>query len=252
MSSKKSVVVTGAGAGIGRAVALAMGQAGHRVFLVDIDAVAVAASVAAVNASGAEADGFAASVADSAALEAAFKANDARFGRVDILVNSAGITGNYAATELDPDTWCRVVAINQTGTFFAAQAAGRRMIAAGGGVIINISSIYGLVAAPNRVAYSATKAAVAMMTKSLAVEWASAGVRVNCIAPGYVETPGTAALVESGKIDLEQLCRRTPQGRLAQPEDIANAILMICDDRMAHITGQVLAIDGGWTAYGYV
>jgi NAD(P)-dependent dehydrogenase (short-subunit alcohol dehydrogenase family) len=177
---------------------------------------------------------------------------DAAFGGIDILINNAGITGNRNSFDLDNETWSRVIAINQSGTFYCAQQAGQRMRANGGGTIVNLASIYGLVAAPSRLAYGATKAAIVMMTKILAVEWAQFNIRVNCVAPGYVETPGTSALAEAGIIDLDALRRRTPQGRLAQPEDVAPAIIGFCDDELAHVTGQVLAVDGGWSAYGYV
>ena len=126
------------------------------------------------------------------------------------------------------------------------------MIRAGRGVILNISSAYGIVAAPNRVAYCATKAAVAMMSKVLAIEWAEKGLRVNALAPGYVETNLVMDLVKQGKIDLQALARRTPQGRIAIPEEIARVAVFLASNASSHITGQVIAVDGGWTAYGYV
>ncbi|MFM7009383.1 MAG: SDR family NAD(P)-dependent oxidoreductase [Betaproteobacteria bacterium] len=248
----KTVLITGGCAGIGRAAAFAFGAAGYSVFLLDLERAQIEETLLDLRTAGFDADGLAGSVADTMDIAAAFEANDERFGGLDVLVNCAGVTGNLAADTIDLEAWNRVVAINQTGTFFCAQAAGRRMMQSGGGSIINLSSIYGLVAAPNRVAYSATKAAVIMMTKALAVEWAQYGVRVNCVAPGYVETPGTMSLVEAGKIDLDALRRRTPQGRLAQPEDIARSILLLCDSGLEHVTGQVLAVDGGWSSYGYL
>ena len=248
----KRAMITGAGAGIGLATALALSRSDCRVFVVDVNAEAVAATIEAVRSEGHECDGIAASVADQEQVAAAFSAMDASFGGIDILVNNAGITGNCPAEALDLETWNRVVGVNQTGTFLCAQAAGARMRKEKSGCIVNLSSIYGLVAAPNRLAYSATKAAVVMMTKALAVEWASEGIRVNCIAPGYVETPGTEELAQKGTINLEALRQRTPQRRLAQPDDIANAIVTICDDRLSHVTGQILAVDGGWSAYGYL
>ena len=250
--TSRRAMVTGAGAGIGLATARALGAEGCRVFVVDVDPEGIAGALAALRSEAVECDGAVASVADPEAVGTAFAAMDSRFGGVDILVNNAGITGNCPAEALDLATWNRVVAVNQTGTLLCAQAAAARMRESGAGCIVNLSSIYGLVAAPNRVAYSATKAAVVMMTKALAVEWASLGIRVNCIAPGYVETPGTAELVQRGTIDLDALRRRTPQHRLAQPEDVANAIVTMCDERLAHVTGQVLAVDGGWSAYGYL
>lgn len=247
----KRAVVTGAASGIGLAVATSLARRGCKLVLFDLDHDKTCQLVATLNANGPVAFAASGSVADPAAVKRAFEVADQEMGGIDILVNNAGITGNYAALELDVATWERILSVNLTGTFLCAQAAGLRMQGKGG-VIINLSSIYGLVAAPRRAAYSATKAAVVMLTKALAVEWASSGIRVNCVAPGYVETPGTAALADAGKIDLVALRKRTPQGRLAQPDDIAEAIVALCQDSMAHVTGQVLAVDGGWTAYGYL
>jgi NAD(P)-dependent dehydrogenase (short-subunit alcohol dehydrogenase family) len=126
------------------------------------------------------------------------------------------------------------------------------MIAQRSGSIVNLGSIYSIVAAPNRLSYCATKAAVAMMTRCLAIEWAEHGVRVNAIAPGYVRTALIEALVLEKRIDIQALEQRTPQKRLARPEEIADAVLYLCEPRSAHITGQVLAVDGGWSAYGYL
>jgi NAD(P)-dependent dehydrogenase (short-subunit alcohol dehydrogenase family) len=248
----RRAMVTGGGAGIGLATARALGRSNCRLFVVDVNADTVTQTLAMLRSEGCESDGLVASVAEPDQVTAAFTAMDASFGGIDILVNNAGVTGNCAADALDLAAWNRIIGVNQTGTFLCAQAAGVRMQSAGGGCIVNLSSIYGLVAAPNRVAYSATKAAVIMMTKVLAVEWASVGIRVNCVAPGYVETPGTEELVQKGTIDLQALRMRTPQHRLAQPEDIANAIVMMCDEKLAHVTGQVLAVDGGWSTYGYL
>jgi NAD(P)-dependent dehydrogenase (short-subunit alcohol dehydrogenase family) len=245
-------LVTGAGSGIGRATALRLASHGCRVALLDVDHVNAEGLAREITTNGGVAIPIMASVADPEAVAHAFLEMDAAFGGIDILINNAGITGNRNSFDLDNETWSQVIAINQSGTFYCAQQAGKRMRANGGGTIVNLASIYGLVAAPSRLAYGATKAAVVMMTKILAVEWAQFHIRVNCVAPGYVETPGTNALAEAGIIDLEALRRRTPQGRLAQPEDVASAIVRFCDDDFAHVTGQVLAVDGGWSAYGYV
>jgi len=252
MNRSRRALITGGATGVGFAAARALGQSGCRLFLVDVDAPSLAQAAASLRAEGIECESEVASVADPGQVRTAFAAMDISFGGIDILVNNAGITGNCAALDIDVTTWNRVLGVNQTGTLLCAQAAAALMTREGGGCIVNLSSIYGLVAAPNRLAYSATKAAVIMMTKVMAVEWANLDIRVNCVAPGYVETPGTAALVEQGLLDLEALRRRTPQHRLAQPEDIANAIVSLCDDRLNHVTGQVLAVDGGWSAYGYL
>ncbi|MEM9388381.1 MAG: SDR family NAD(P)-dependent oxidoreductase [Pseudomonadota bacterium] len=249
---KKRALVTGAAAGIGRAVVEHLGKANCQVMLVDIDEGQLASVGRELTAAGHDIALHRASVAEPDSVAGAFSAMDERYGGIDILVNNAGVTGNSPVDELTFEFWQRVLSVNQTGCFLCAQAAGKRMREQGAGVIVNLSSIYGLVAAPHRMAYAATKAAVAMMTKCLAVEWAEDGVRVNCVAPGYVETPGTQQLAQVGKLDLEALQRRTPQQRLATPDDIASAIVTLCDDKLAHVTGQVLAVDGGWSVYGYL
>ncbi len=247
----KRALVTGAAAGIGRATVMSLAEAGAAIVLFDVDEEGVAGLAAELEAQETPVLAASGSVADIDAVGRAFELADSALGGIDILVNNAGITGNRAALELDLETWNRVWTTNVTGSFLCAQAAGLRMKEKGG-VIINLASIYGLVAAPNRVAYAASKGAIVMMTKALAVEWASAGIRVNCVAPGYVETPGTAELADRGTIDLAALRKRTPQGRLARPEDIAEAILALCQDGLSHVTGQVIAVDGGWSAYGYL
>jgi len=120
------------------------------------------------------------------------------------------------------------------------------------GVILNISSIYGVVAAPNRLAYCATKSAVAMIAKELAIEWAEHGIRVNALAPGYARTALVEQLVEAQRIDDRALAKRTPLGRLATAEEIADLAVFLASDKARYITGQVVGIDGGWTAYGYI
>ncbi len=249
----KTVVVTGGGAGIGRAAGLAFAAAGARVAVFDIDLPQAEATASEI-ASRHDVDAFAigGSVADEADVEGAVERMFERWGRIDVLVNNAGISANSPTVDLAAAQWRRVVDINLTGVFLVSQAFGRWMIAAGRGSIINLGSIYSTVAAPNRLAYCATKAGVAMLTKSLAIEWAKHGIRVNAVAPGYVRTNLVAELAEQGKLDLDALERRTPLGSLQEPDEIADAIVFLASDRASQITGQVLGVDGGWTAYGYL
>jgi NAD(P)-dependent dehydrogenase (short-subunit alcohol dehydrogenase family) len=248
----KRALITGGAAGIGLATARALAAEGARLALLDIDAARLDAVAADLRSSGAEVVALAASVAKPDAVRAAFAELDERWGGLDMLVNNAGVIGKRAALDLTDEAWARVMRINLDGVFYCAREAGRRMAAQGLGAIVNLGSIYSLVAAPERLAYCASKAAVAAMTKVLAIEWAAHGVRVNAVAPGYVETDLIGAAVRAGELDTAPLARRTPAGRLAQPEEVARAILFLLDPANAYVTGHVLAVDGGWTAYGYV
>lgn len=245
-------VLTGGATGIGRATALALAAAGAEVAILDIDLPGAESTCREIEDKAGTAFTIATSVSDAASVDSAFSALEARWGKIDLLVNNAGVSGNRAALEIDDAEWQRVMGINLDGVFFCARAAGRRMVERGQGAIVNVGSIYSLVAAPERLSYCVSKAAVAMLTKTLAIEWASKGVRVNCVAPGYVQTPLLDALDAAGRLDLAALVRRTPQQRLGTPEDIAQAVVYLCEPRSAHITGQVLAVDGGWSTYGYI
>lgn len=244
------VLVTGAAAGIGLATANALATRGALVAVLDRDGDAAAREATALP--GGPHLSLAASVDDPAQVAAAFAALDAAWCGLDALVNNAGVSSNCPTLDLTHAEWRRAMGVNLDGVFFCAQEAGRRMAQAGRGAIVNLGSIYSLVPAPNRLAYVASKSAVAMMTRALALEWAPLGIRVNAVAPGYVETDLVRTLAAAGRIDLSIVARRTPLGRLAQPEEVADAIVYLLEPRAAYITGQVLGVDGGWTANGYV
>lgn len=245
-------LVTGGAAGIGLATARLLAAGGARLALLDIDALRLDEAAAELRGGGAEVVTIVASVAEPGEVRDAFAGLDTRWGGLDILVNNAGVIGKRAALDLTDEAWSRVMRINLDGVFFCAREAGRRMVAQRSGAIVNLGSIYSLVAAPERLAYCASKAAVAAITKVLAIEWARHGVRVNAVAPGYVETDLIGAAVRAGELDAAPLARRTPAGRLGRPDEIARAILFLLDPANDYVTGHVLAVDGGWTAYGYV
>src|SRR5690606_31515459 len=182
--TQKRVLITGGAAGIGYAIAEAFAKQGCRIALFDVDEAGLERALNSLRG----AVGKHGSVTDPDAVNAAFALMDEAFGGVDIVVNNAGISMNKPTLELSLQEWQKALDINLTGVFLCCQAAARRMVPQRSGVILNISSIYGVVAAPNRLAYCATKSAVAMIAKELAIEWAEHGIRVNALAPGYART----------------------------------------------------------------
>jgi len=245
-------MITGGAAGIGRATALALAKNGADIAILDLDAEAAEQTCSQVRQLGRRALVCQGSVAVSEDVSAAFSQMDDQLGPVTLLVNNAGISGNKSTLELTDAEWDRSIGVNLNGVFYCCREAGRRMKEAGSGTIINIGSIYSFVAPPNRLHYCAPKAAVEMMTRALAVEWAQYGIRVNGVAPGYVKTRLLDELVKQGRLDLDSILRRTPQRTLQVPEEIADAILYLCDPRSRAITGHMLPVDGGWTAYGFI
>lgn len=249
----KAVTVTGAARGIGLELAESFAGQGCHVQLIDIDAAVVAGTAARLSVAHPDQviEASTASVTDPAAVAASLRPFRDRTGSLDVIVNNAGITANAPSLELDIETWRKCIDVNLTGVFIGAQAAAALMTEQQTGVILNMSSMYGVVAAPARAAYCASKAAVAALTKVLAVEWADKGIRVNALAPGYVETDLVFTLATSGRLDLDALRTRTPNGRLARATDIANLALFLTSDVSSNITGQIVTSDGGWTADGF-
>lgn len=176
-----------------------------------------------------------------------------RLGGLDALVHCAGVVDVHTATvEQDLSAWQRIVDINLCGTYLVCRAAGRIMLERRRGSIVTVGSIVGLHGFPRANAYGASKAGVAAITRSLACEWADLGVRVNCIAPGFIDTPMVAEMQDDGALDAERVRRRTPMGRLGTPLEIARAAAFLASDRASFITGAVLCVDGGWSAFGGV
>lgn len=239
---ERRVLVTGGADGIGRAIAEAFAGLGDHVLIVDRDGPRAAATAAEI---GAEA--HACDVTDADAVAALAR----ELGRVDVLVNNAGIGDNHLPTlEQDAARFRSVLDVNLTGSFLMAQAVGRGMVAARGGAIVNLASIAGITGLPRRNAYGAAKAGVVALTRSLACEWAGAGVRVNAVAPAYVDTALVRAIADSGRMDLGAVRRRTPLGRLVRAEEVAAAVVFLASDAASAITGVTLPVDGGWSAFG--
>lgn len=241
-------IVTGAGKGIGEAVARALGAAGARVAVtsrIAADAERVAASLGPGHA------GIGMDVRSSAAVDEAVAAATAALGTVTILVNNAGVNSIGPSESYPDDDWERVLDVNLTGVFRCCRAVGARMLEAGHGSIVNVASISGaVVGMPWRAPYASSKAGVVGLTRTLAVEWADRGVRVNALLPGPVRTSMVATAIEQGAIDETQVLDHTPAGRWAVPEDIADAVLMLCSPESRFVTGQALVVDGGYSVFG--
>jgi NAD(P)-dependent dehydrogenase (short-subunit alcohol dehydrogenase family) len=248
----KVVVVTGAGGGIGRAVSLRLAGEGWAVAAADLNLMDADGTASQITAQGGTAHAVTVDIASAASCTEMVAATVARFGRVDGLVNCAGISRPGDSLTCSQDDWERMIAVQLNGAFFAAQAVGRELVRQGpGGSLVLISSTNAEAAFPRRAAYCAAKAGVAMLTKVLAIEWATHRIRVNAVGPAYVETEMTRRNIEAGNVSKEAIERRIPLGRLAQPGDVADAVSFLLSDRAGFITGQSLYVDGGWLAYGY-
>jgi 3-oxoacyl-[acyl-carrier protein] reductase len=235
-------VVTGAGRGIGRAIALKFAAAGADVVCVSRTAENSERTAGEVRALGRKAWARAVDVADAAAVAAAGEAILAEAGRVDILVNNAGITRDGLLMRMSEADWDAVVDTNLKGAFSFIKAFSRAFLKQRSGRILNISSVSGLMGIAGQSNYSASKAGVIGLTRAVAREFASRGITVNALAPGFIETDMTAVLTPEMKADT---ARRIPLGRLGQPEDIAEAALFLAGPGAGYITGQVLTVDGG-------
>ena len=248
--SGRVALVTGAGNGIGRAIALGLARHGAELLICDVEDVGLAAAGAEIAALGRKAVTLHTDIENKADILALFGKLDEEFGRVDILVNNVGTGARFYPEDLPVEDFEHVLRVGVLGSFSCAQEAGRRMIAAGrGGSIINMSSIAGALAlGRGNLAHSANKGAVNQMTKELAVEWAKYGIRVNAILPCQVLTEGFQAWLDSPTFDpamMESFLRGIPMNRLAKPEDIAGPAIFLASDAAAMVTGTLLGVDGG-------
>ncbi len=244
-------VVTGSSSGIGRAVALELGRRGAAVVVTSRDLSRAAATAAAIDAEGGRASALQVELTEPGAAQALIDHAQAQFGRLDVLVNNAG-AGQVAASErLPPADFRRIIELDLTAPFECAQAAARVMLAAGRGVIVNISSLTGHLGLARRAAYSAAKHGLEGLTKTLAAEWSPRGVRVISVAPAYVATDLLAGTMAAGGFTVEDLTARTPLRRLAEPEEVARVVAFLASDDASYITGSSVLVDGGWTADGW-
>jgi NAD(P)-dependent dehydrogenase (short-subunit alcohol dehydrogenase family) len=243
MSSPSRIIVTGAAQGIGRAVALRLARAGVHIAVWDTQANAVEETAKLCQEQGATARAWQVDVADTSQIETAVAAFEREWGKPDGLVNNAGIFPRATAFDMDLAEWERVLRVNLTGTFVCARAAGRRMKEAGGGVIVNMASGRALAGAAKGAHYSASKGGIIALTKSLALDWAAYGIRVNCVIPGITDTAQPRG--EMGDNELYAMGSRIPLGRIGQPQDIAAAVAFLLGEDSAYMTGQSIAVNGG-------
>jgi len=235
-------VVTGAAQGIGRALAAGLAGAGARVALLDrADDVREAAE----GLDGASA--HVADITDADAVTAAIDAAAERHGRLDFLVNNAGVRLIEPVMEMSLDGWRRTLDVNLTGAFNCIRAAVPHMRRAGGGRIVNLASVAGILAFSNRAPYNVSKAGIIALTKSVAVELASEGITCNAVAPGVIETPLTREYFSDPEL-APKIKANTPLGRWGQPEDLVPPVVFLCGDGAAFVQGETLVVDGGWVA----
>ena len=241
-------IVTGGGRGLGLAIATGFAAEGAHVALVGRTRATLDTAVAAIRKAGGSAEAFVGSVGDEEQAVAISRRLLETHGRIDVLVNNAGINPWYKPPEqTDLDQWRRIIDVNLTGVFIMSKHVGIAMLAQGSGAIINISSIAGSVALARTTAYCAAKGGVEMLTRSMALDWAKKGVRVNAVAPGYFETDLTEGLRDNEAL-RQRVTARTPLGRFGRPDEIVEACLFLASAAASYITGQSLRVDGGWTA----
>ena len=242
----KHIFVTGGARGIGRAIAGAFGREGAVLSIADCHADNLAQTVGELRAAGSAAHGHVLDVADPAAVSAGVDEAERR-APIDVLVNNAGIALETAFLDISPAEWRRVLDVNLTGMFVVAQAVARRMVARRRGAIVNMSSKNGIDGESGYAHYNASKGGVVMLTKTMALELAQFGVRVNAVAPGYLQTPMSAA-IDSPAFVQDFIERYIPLGRAGNVDDVAPLFLFLASDAAAFITGQVFVIDGGQLA----
>jgi NAD(P)-dependent dehydrogenase (short-subunit alcohol dehydrogenase family) len=248
----KVAVVTGAASGIGRATAVLLAREGARVAVTDIQPEAGREAAEEIGKSGGQARYWQLDTTDEQAVRRVFAEVAGEFGHLDVLVNNAGISGvNKPTHELTLEEWNRVISINLNGVFLCTKHAIPYMRRAGGGSIVNLSSIYGLVGAPDSPAYHAAKGGVRLMSKTDAMLYAADGIRVNSVHPGFIWTPMVENFLrEQGDLEegRRQIAELHPIGHMGEPDDIAYGILYLASDEAKFVTGSELVIDGGYTA----
>lgn len=243
-------LVTGAAQGIGQAIAKALAELGGRVVLADINGAKVAETAARLRAEGFEVIDLALDVRDTDAIDAAFTQLESGWGSVEVLVNNAGVGKIDQSEDLPDEDWDLHVDVMLSGTFKMSRRASGPMLERGSGAMVNLCSIGGYGGHPQRAAYNAAKGGIRILTEVLATEWAPRGVRVNAIAPAVTRTEMTQEILDraEGELRLDDYTDRTPLGRIAETEEQADVVAFLASRRAAYVTGQIVAVDGGWLA----
>ncbi|MCS5722850.1 glucose 1-dehydrogenase [Herbiconiux sp. CPCC 203407] len=244
----RKAVVTGAGSGMGRAIAVRFAAEGAAVAALDLDHAAAEATARTIVEAGGTAHGVQVDVSDSGSVTAAIDSSVRALGGIDVLANIAGILDGYAPVlDTSEELWDRIIGVDLKGVFLVTKATLPTMLEGGGGTIVNMASIAGFVARGGGAAYTSAKHGVVGLTKQTAADYGAQGIRVNAICPGAVETAMTKKILEDGEAAVIESINAVPAGRHAQPEEIANLALFLANDESDFIHGAAYVIDGGWT-----
>lgn len=248
----KVAIITGASKGIGKGIATRYSHEGAKVVITSRSMDLLSPIADEIRERGGHALALPVDVRKPESIQEVVDKTVEEYGQLDIMVNNAGISMAHPSEDLSPQDWTSAIETDLSGVFYGCQSAAKQMMRQDGGCIINNTSMYGLVAAPMRAAYCASKAGANMLTKVLAIEWANKNIRVNAIAPGYIRTELVQGIIDKGILDVAAIEKRTPKGRMGEVKDLLEIAVYLATDEASFMTGSIVTIDGGWTAYGYL